>query len=55
MLSASVCFPDLLKVEYISLSSSLSPFSLFWGLSKKVWRSKPFPGNCCLVDGGVDA
>lgn len=53
--SARVCFLDLSKVEYISLSNSLSPFSLFWGLSEKVWRSKPFNGNCFLVGAGVDA
>ena len=53
--SARVCFLDLSQVEYISLSNSLSPFSLFWGLSEKVWRSKPFTGNCFLVAAGVDA
>ena len=53
--SAQVCFLDLSKVEYISLSNSLSAFSLFWGLSEKVWRSKPFTGNCFLVGAGVDA
>ena len=53
--SAHVCFLDLSKVEYISLSNSLSAFSLFWGLSEKVWRSKPFTGNCFLVGAGVDA
>lgn len=47
--SAHVCFLDSSKVEYISLSNSLSAFSLFWGLSEKVWRSKPFTGNCFLV------
>ena len=39
----------------IYFSISLSPFSLFWGLSEKVWRSKPFTGNYFLVSAGVDA
>lgn len=42
-----VCLLDLLEVEYISLSSFLSPFpfSLFLGISKKVWRSRLFAGS----------
>lgn len=39
----------------IYFSISLSSFSLFWGLSEKVWRSKPFTGNYFLVSAGVDA
>ena len=44
-----VSVSDSLRVEYVSLYSSYSAFPLFWGLSKKVWISKPFRRSFCLI------
>lgn len=34
-LCACICLFDSLRVEYVSLSSSFSPFPLFWGFQRK--------------------